>query len=273
MHNLNVAKSFLFVPGDRPERFEKARAAGAHAVIIDLEDAVAPEDKPAARKFIEAALSETDNKNVLIRINDAQSTFFGDDVALIKKLDVAGIILPKAHQDDVLTLSAQSVHPIWPLVETAQGVDEIKAISNTPQVTRFLLGTIDLSLQLGLDLQHPAGQTMMDHARFSLILNSTLSNLPQPVDGVFPELQNAEGLKKAALHARASGMGGMMCIHPSQVNVVNAVFSPDEQEIEWAQAVLEMAKNEKSSFQFRDQMIDKPILERAKKVLADQMFR
>ena len=268
MSDLNSARSFLFVPGDRPERFAKAAASGAHAIIIDLEDAVAPGDKVDARRNIIKYLDGTKDGNILVRINDAESTFYEGDLDVARHPNLSGVILPKANSRHVTELVYKLERSIWPLVETVQGVSEVDEFAQLPNVKRLLLGTIDLSLEMCLDMTHPGGKAMLDQARFKLVCASGLAAIASPIDGVFPSLEDQPGLVATAESARASGMGGMMCIHPRQIGAVHAAFSPSATDIEWAEAVIEASVGEKSSFRFRGQMIDKPVLDRARNVLA-----
>ena len=268
MSDLSTARSFLFVPGDRPERFAKAASTGAHAVIIDLEDAVAPEDKLAARSNIVSYLDSVADENILVRINDAESDFYSEDLCVARHPRLSGVILPKANKKHTAKLIDKLDRPIWPLIETVHGISDVGEIAQLPNVARLLLGTIDLSLEMGLDMNHPVGRAMLDQARFALVIASCMADLAAPVDGVFPSLEDEARLQDTAEHARAAGMGGMMCVHPRQINVVNEAFATSETELEWASAVLAAAVTEKSSFRFRGQMVDKPVLERAHSFLS-----
>ena len=270
MPNLKSARSFLFVPGDRPERFAKAAAAGAHAIIIDLEDAVSPETKVKARYHAQNFLDNAVSQDILIRINGTDSEFHDEDLALASHKNLAGIILPKAEAKSCSELTRRSGTPVWPLIETVHGLVDLREIVTLQNLGRLLLGTIDLSMDLGVDISHAASQSTLDTARFMLVSNSRLGNLPSPVDGVFTNLNDEIGLQRAAEHARASGMGGMMCIHPRQTKIINTAFSPNSSDFEWANAVLQASKTEKSSFQFRGQMVDKPVLARAQQILEAQ---
>ena len=268
MPDLDTARSFLFVPGDRPERFAKAAASGAHAVIIDLEDAVAPDAKASARRHIIAYLDEHDSRSVLVRINDAESSYFEDDLLLSSHPKIAGVILPKANERHTIELAHRLNQPVWPLLETVQGVSEARSLALAPNIGRLLLGTIDLSLEMGLQMDHPGGQAMLDQARFALVSASCLAGIAAPVDGVFADLDDMHGLAAAAQYARATGMGGMMCIHPRQIEHVHEGFAPHAVDLEWAEAVIEASLHEKSSFRFRGQMVDKPVLDRARRILS-----
>lgn len=180
---------------------------------------------------------------------------------------LSGVILPKADAESCFELVQNLENPVWPLIETVQGLVDLKEIVSRSNLGRLLLGTIDLSLDLGLDTAHPAGQTALDAARFMLVSNARLGNLPPPIDGVFTDLSDANGLQEAAEHAFASGMGGMMCIHPRQTSIVHTAFAPNQVNVEWAQAVVLASEEQKGSFQFRGKMVDKPVLDRAQGIL------
>ena len=267
MPDLKAARSFLFVPADRPERFAKAAASGAHAIIIDLEDAVSPDAKADARSNILEYLDGNRAGHVLVRINDAESPFYAGDLDVARHPNLAGTILPKANRRHTTELVYKLERPVWPLVETIQGISEVAEFSQLPNIGRLLLGTIDLSLEMGLDMGHAGGQAMLDQARFTLVAASGLADIAAPIDGVFPSLEDEEGLIAAAQYARAAGMGGMMCIHPRQTALVHDAFAPTAADLEWAQSVIDASVNEKSSFRFRGQMIDKPVLDRARGIL------
>lgn len=145
----SIARSYLFVPGNRPERFAKACAAGADAVIIDLEDAVPAAEKVAAREKV--ALWLAASHPVLIRINAAGSEWFGDDVELCRAPGVAGIVLPKAERVDDICLVAEGAAAIsiLPLIESAQGFWNVYALAQSPAVHRLVFGSIDFQVDSG----------------------------------------------------------------------------------------------------------------------------
>lgn len=265
---LATARSLLFVPGDRGERIPKALASDAHAVIVDLEDAVAPQSKADARAQVAAFVQAQPEARILLRINAATSPWFAEDLALAANPAIAGIVLPKADTASLERLAQGSQTPVWPLVETAEGIQQAAAIARCPGVVRLLLGTIDLALDLDLDTSCPGGQAMLDMARFQLVSASSAAGIAPPVDGVFPDLGDPDGLRATSSHARACGFGGMMCIHPKQAAAVNAAFTPEDSQIDWAQRVLAAAQGQPGAFQFEGQMIDSPVLARAARLLA-----
>jgi len=262
-----TAKSLLFVPGDREERLPKALASAADAVIVDLEDAVRPEDKPRARRGVATFLGSQPSGAVLLRINAIDSEWYAEDIALAGHSGVAGVVVPKADAAALAWARADVDTPLWPLVESAQGLQDLAAMARMPGVARMLLGTIDLGLELGLDEGQPGGRAMLDMARYHLVAASAAAGLAAPVDGVFADLGDAVGLTAAAAHARACGFGGMMCIHPGQTATVNAAFAPTPEQADWARRVLEAAEGQSGAFRFEGRMIDTPVLARAARLL------
>jgi citrate lyase subunit beta/citryl-CoA lyase len=147
-----LARSYLFVPGNRPERFAKAYAAGADAVIVDLEDAVPPTEKATARAAVAAWLAP--ERPVLIRINSAETEWFDDDLALCGAAGVAGIVLPKAERvEQIAAIKGRggTARQVLPLVETAQGFSIATALARCEAVQRVLFGSIDFQVDLGID--------------------------------------------------------------------------------------------------------------------------
>lgn len=267
MADTTPARSLLFVPGDRPERFAKAAQSGADAVILDLEDAVAEADKPAARDHVQRFLDRGSSGIFLLRINAVDTPHHQQDLTLTHHPALSGVVLPKAALAPLSRLAGQLPHEIWPLIETAQGLADARDIAALPQCARMLLGTIDLSLELGLDMTHPGGRAMLDQARFQLICAARLAGAAAPLDGVFPALSDDAGLQQAAEHAAAAGMGGMMCIHPKQLETIHRAFAPTAAQLDWARAVLAAAKEQPRSFAFQGEMVDQPVLERARRML------
>jgi len=261
------ARSLLFVPGDREARLPKALASAADAVIVDLEDAVSPGDKPGARRSVAAFLGGLPAASVLLRINAIDTAWYAEDMALAGHAAVAGIVLPKANAAALTRARSDVAAPIWPLVETAQGLQDLPDMAHVPGVARLLLGTVDLALDLGIDAAHPGGRSMLDMARYHLVGASAAAGLAPPVDGVFTDLGDADGLTAAADHARACGFGGMMCIHPAQAATVNQAFAPSEELLDWARRVQQAAEGQNGAFRFEGQMIDKPVLQKAARLL------
>jgi len=259
-----VARTYLFVPGTRPDRFAKALAAGAHAVIIDLEDAVAPADKETARAAVAAALPLP--QPVLVRINAAGTPWFDDDLRLCRRAGIGGVVLPKAEDPAVVERIRAAVGPdaaIYPLIETAQGLWNALAIARAAGVTRLLFGSIDFQVDLGV------ADDELTHYRSQLVLISRLAELPAPVDGVTTAIDDAAALARDVARARALGFGGKLCIHPRQVGPVNAAFRPGADEIAWAQRVVAAdAAAGDAAVAVDGRMVDRPVLLKARRILA-----
>ncbi|WP_208280730.1 HpcH/HpaI aldolase/citrate lyase family protein [Massilia oculi] len=264
-----MPRSYLFVPGNRPERFDKACAAGADAVIVDLEDAVPFADKAAAREAVAAWLSPA--KPVLVRVNGADTDWFTDDLALCRVPGVAGVVLPKAEQaGDIARLRAAGATAVLPLIESATGIDHLRAIVSARGVQRLMFGSIDFQLDLGI----PGEREELLFFRSQLVLASRLAGLAAPVDGVSTALDDADRLADDARHARQMGFGAKLCIHPKQVQAVNRCFTPGAHELAWAGRVLEAAALANGAAVALDgKMIDRPVILRAQAIVDAHALR
>jgi citrate lyase subunit beta/citryl-CoA lyase len=261
-----VQRSLLFVPGARPERFDKALAAGASAVIVDLEDAVAPADKDAARAALAAWLRP--ERPVIVRINGADTPWFGDDLALCGRPGVAAVMCPKAERADTLaTLRAAGAPALLPLVESAAGLAALGALAAAPGVWRLVFGSIDLQLDLGL---RDATEDELLPFRLQLVLASRLAGIAAPIDGVSTALGDEQQLRDDVQRARRLGFAGKLCIHPRQVALVNRHLAPSADETAWAQRVLAAAGAAGGAAVAVDgKMVDKPVLLRAEAILRE----
>jgi citrate lyase subunit beta/citryl-CoA lyase len=263
--------SYLFVPGNRPDRFAKACAAGADAVIIDLEDAVAPSDKAAARDALANWLgSEEAHANkvpILVRINCINSGCFGDDLRLCRTPGIAGVVLPKAERvADVAAASPGT--PVYPLIETMTGFSHITELAAAPRVSRLLFGTIDFKLDMGID----GDRDELLFFRSQIVLASRMAGLLPPVDGVTVELDDYAKIEDDANYARRIGFGGKLCIHPNQVPVVNRSFMPSQQRIDWANRILHAAEAAGGGAVAVDgKLIDRPVVVMAQRVIEETL--
>jgi citrate lyase subunit beta / citryl-CoA lyase len=263
--------TYLFVPGNRPERFAKAMASGADRVILDLEDAVAPADKAQARAAIAswvATLAESERARLLVRINDAASPWHADDVLWLQPSSIENIMLSKCeHTAQIANVFAHlpAGATVVPLIETARGVLAAVAIAQAANVSRLAFGSLDYVLDLDL----PGPGFALDSAATAVALASRAAGLPAPVAGVTPEL-DADQVRTDLSHARALGFGAKMCIHPAQVAVVREAFRPDAPSLAWAQRVVQQwhAGNGAGAIQVDGKMVDKPVLLRAERILA-----
>lgn len=257
-----LPRSYLFVPGNRPERFAKACASGADMVIIDLEDAVAPIDKDSARNALSAWLS--DERQVLIRVNSVDTTWFKHDLALCTLPGVAGVILPKAERvEDIDTLKRAGVTTIIPLIETATGFQNVHALASSAGVQRLMFGSIDFQLDLGISGERDA----LLYFRSQLVLVSRLTGILSPVDGVTTAIDDEAVLTDDTRYAKALGFGAKLCIHPRQVGIVNTCFTPSAAEIEWAERVLSTVSHQTGAVSVDGTMVDKPVIIKAQRIL------
>lgn len=262
------ARSWLFVPGSRPERFDKALAAGADAVVIDLEDAVAPADKHGARDAVAAWLRH--RHAVVLRINSADSPWFDADLALCGRPGVAGIMVPKAEHVTTLAAVAQAgAQALMPLVESAAGIAALDALAAAPGVQRLAFGSIDLQADLGM---REATEDELLCFRTAIVLSSRRAGIGAPIDGVTTAIDDAARLQVDVQRARRLGFCGKLCIHPKQVAAVNALFAPSTEEVSWARRVLDAAAAAGGTAIAVDgKMVDRPVLLRAESILREAM--
>lgn len=260
-------RSFLFVPGSRPERFEKARGSGGDAVILDLEDAVAPEDKDVARQQVAAWLAP--ERPVLVRINASSTPYYAQDAELGKMRGVAGIVLPKAESaHDVIDLISRIKRkiPLYPLIESARGMWNALEIAKAPCVRQLLFGTLDFGADMNME---PEGDGL-DTFRAQLTMISRIAGILAPVDGVTPSIDNDELLQAVTKKAKRLGFAGKLCIHPRQVSIVNRTFAPSDAELEWARRVLQAFGNANGAAVAVDgKMVDRPVFLKAQNILDD----
>lgn len=259
------ARSILFVPGDRPERFEKAAASGADMVILDLEDAVLPDGKAGARDRIHDALAAIDAPRFVVRVNSLGTDWHGDDVRALAGLPgLTGLMLPKAEgPEDFATMRSAKV-PMHALVETVRGVLNLPALCATEGLVRLSFGTVDFQVDAGID----GDGVEIDAVRTMMVLHSKAAGLEAPVDGVSTDLADIEGLARDAARSRRFGFGGKLCVHPRQVATVNAAFAPSATDVDWAERVMTALDGAHGAVAVDGKLIDKPIVDRARQVLA-----
>jgi len=262
-------RSALFVPATRPDRFSKAIASGADAVIVDLEDSVPPDRKPEAREALGQYVEAHPGDALWVRINDGTTRWFEDDLALCRSLpSVVGIVLPKAQKAEHVYIVSGAGKPLMPVIESAAGVRELDRIAAANGVARLSFGILDLMVELGTHPNTPAARFLLNQLRFQILVASRMHGLASPLDSVYADFSDLEGLAETAGMARDMGFGGMLCIHPAQVPVVHGVYRPSEQDLDWARRVVAHA-DETGEYAFRldDRMVDRPLIERARRML------
>lgn len=257
------AVTWLFVPGDRPERFGKAAASGADVVVLDLEDAVAPERKEDARRHVCAWVAE--GHECAVRVNAPGTRWHTGDLAALSGSGCA-VMLPKADDPVAVREVAEMLGgspTLIALVETARGVLNARGIAAIPAVARLAFGSFDLTAELGVD---PADREALAQARGALVLASAAAGVPGPVDGVTSDLGDEDLLTEDVGYARRLGFTGKLCVHPKQVAVAAAALRPNEHETRWARQVVDAAAGGGVAA-VGGRMVDKPVLDRARRIL------
>ncbi len=265
--NPALPATYLFVPGDRPERFGKAVAAGADAVIIDLEDAVAPEKKAVAREACAQFWKDYRAElPLLIRINDAQTAWFEADLELVKSAGISGVVLSKTESAAQLARVAAAQPAggsIIALVETARGIVNLEEIVAAPGVQRLGFGTLDYAIDLGL----PDDERGLLYPSCRMAIASRAAGIGSPVAGVTTALDDEARLLADFAFARACGFGAKLCIHPRQLAPLKRALAPGDAEIDWAKRVLAALAGGKAAVQVDGRMVDRPVMLKAEDIL------
>ncbi|MBL4811497.1 MAG: CoA ester lyase [Rhodobacteraceae bacterium] len=263
MVSLDKIRAPLFVPATRPDRFEKAAASGCDAIILDLEDAVNPEEKNAARDALRCDFTDLP---VLVRINGTASSHHLADMNAVLQLPIAGVVLPKSEICEATdqTIARLKRHaPVLALIETARGMVQAQDLAMHDGIERFIFGSLDYCVDLGC--AHDAD--LLLPARMALVMASRLGALAAPIDGVTTDLSDMSTTRADAMNAKRLGMGGKLCIHPKQIAPVMQSFKSSEARIDWAKKVLALAAGVSI---LNGQMVDEPVRQEARAVLAAQ---
>ena len=255
----SLPRAPLFVPGDKPSLFAKAAVSDADAIIIDLEDAVAPAAKETARTAI---LSHgVTAVPVIVRINAAGTVWHGEDLAVLASANIAAVMLPKAESCAVIETCGHT-HPVIALIESAAGLAGLSNLAGASGLAGFAFGSLDYALDL--DCQ-PDWEPLLG-ARSELVLRSRLAGLPGPIDGVTPDLSDPEAAGRDAARARALGFKGKLAIHPKQVTPLLAAMRPTADEIAWAERIVAVAGHAAVA-SVDGAMVDAPVIARARRIL------
>ena len=267
----SLPRSYLFVPGNRPERFAKALASGADAVVMDLEDAVAPDAKLAARAAIgawAAAASPAERARVMVRINEAASPLFAGDLQMLAATGLHAAMLPKAESPAQVQalVAALPGAQVLALIETAAGLHGVDALARSAGVVRLAFGTLDFALDLDLDIsEQPDG---LADAASRIALASRLAGLPAPVAGVTPQIADPARLLADLAWSRRFGFGAKLCIHPNQLAPLHAALAPSALALDWARRVLAADAAQPGAAQLDGRMVDRPVVLQALRTLA-----
>jgi len=254
----------LYVPGDRPDRFEKAAGSGTQLVIIDLEDAVAPDRKAFARDEVVTWLASRsfDDVRIDVRVNAGDA----DDLAAVATLDpTIGIRVPKVESPTDIDAVAAVVgsREIAALVETAVGVESLGPIASHPAISGLSLGEADLASDLGTQ-----DHSVLDWVRIRLLVAARAAGLPAPMMSVYPAISDLDGLRIATERGRDMGFVGRTAVHPSQLPVIAAAFRPSADDIAWATDVLDITAFGGVGRLPSGDMVDPAMRGRAERILA-----
>ena len=268
--SLRQPVTYLFVPANRPERYQKAMASGADVVIVDFEDAVAPEQKASARTaFVDWANAReaigAASPQIAVRLNDALSTHYRDDVAAAIGARVSVVMLPKcehAAQIDALRDAVGADVEIIALVESARGVQNIREIAEASGTSRIAFGSIDFAVDVDVDSE----AAMLEHVSVDIALASRAAEISPPIAGVTVAI-DAAAVEADMRAARGLGFGGKLCIHPKQLEGVRAALRPSEDEILWARRVLLATASSAGAVRVDGEMVDRPVVLKAQRIL------
>jgi Citrate lyase beta subunit len=259
-----LGPALLFCPADRPDRYAKA-AQRSPAVILDLEDAVAPADKAAAR---EALLAQPlDPARTIVRVSAVGSEDFAADLAALQKTRYRTVMLAKASSAE--HVDSLRGYEVIALCETAAGVLAAPSIAAHPFVVALMWGAEDLVASLGgTGSRDPSGRyrEVASHARAAVLLAAGAHG-KAAIDAVHVAIDDLDGLAAEAEDAAASGFAASACIHPGQVEVILGAYRPSPDDVAWARAVIAASEGQNGAFRFQGRMIDEPVLRHAAEVL------
>jgi len=272
MASLQTARSFLFAPGSEERKLVRALDSGADAVVADLEDAVAPAAKASARDLATRVMAEAADAVRLVRVNGVGTEWHDADVAAVAGAAVDGVVVPKATAAAVRAVGDRLDLPIVAIVETAGGLREAFAIASDTRVVVLLLGAVDLGLELGLEPRDDGHEILF--ARSSLVVDSAAAGLRGPVDRVWLDVRDLEGLARDCHVGRSLGFRGKALVHPDQVAPTHEAFAPSADELRRAREIVaayEQAVGDVRGVVALDgEMIDVPVVERARELLSDE---
>ncbi|MCJ2024015.1 HpcH/HpaI aldolase/citrate lyase family protein [Methylobacterium sp. J-067] len=280
---MSLYRSFLFAPGNHARRTEKALSLGADAVILDLEDACPAAEKIATRAVVVEALQRPRKARGYVRVNPLSTEYgYGDIVATVRA-GVDGLVIPKIERADELRTAVwlveqiereQGLEPgaldLLPIIETGIGLANVRAIAEAgTRVHRLAFGAGDFTLDL--DIAWSADEAEFAPYRAAMVLASRAAGLEPPIDTVWVNLPDTDGFARSAARARAMGFQGKLCIHPDQITMVHAAFSPSADQITWATKVVaafeEAERTGSAAIRVDGQFIDYPFVYKARRIL------
>lgn len=283
-----IIRTALFVPGNRPDRIDKAINAGADAVIIDLEDAVALSQKKDAGITAKDKVRQYGRDNfIIVRVNSDVSGFLQENLEEIVVPGLSGVMLPKVEKaSDIETINQLLTHEeknkgikigtvaVFPLIESALAIQDVFVVISTKTEPERLFtaafGAADYTMDMGIEITKDGTELIYPRSRIAVACRS--AGLRPPLDTPFMiDIKDVESLKVDARRAKQIGFGGKLCIHPIQIGPCNQIFSPTQQEIDYAKKIIEVfEKAEKSgtaAVQLEGKFIDYPVVERSRRIL------
>jgi citrate lyase subunit beta/citryl-CoA lyase len=284
---MELIRSWMFVPGHRQRMIDKAFGLNADAIMLDIEDGVAPNEKDAARKNIAESLGREKAPGSparYVRINAIGHARMDADLEAVIRPGLEGLVCPKVDTPDEVRKIDAILHDKEPknnlkkssvklliAIESPRGLLNAPAIAATsPRVAGLLFGAEDFGREIGLPTVREGEARDLIHARSSMVIAAASSHV-QAVDGVWVDLNDSQGLSGFARQSRQLGFSGMSCIHPSQVDAINTTFSPTAEEIDYCRKVLQAFEEANArgdgSIAFGGQLIDRPIVERARRTI------
>ncbi|WP_157157360.1 CoA ester lyase [Diaminobutyricimonas sp. LJ205] len=263
---MTLGPAILFCPADRPDRFEKA-ARAADAVILDLEDAVAAADRPAARAYV--AASTLDPASTIVRVNAVDTVEHALDLETLSGAPFRTLMLAKAESAAQLDHLHEADYSVIALCETAAGIENVSEIARHPAVVALMWGAEDLIVSMAGRSSRFTDGRYRDVARYarSRLLVAAAAAGKDAIDAVHVDIADVAGLRAESEDAAQSGFAATACIHPAQANVIREAYGVGFEEREWAEAVLAEARIAPGVFRFRGRMIDEPILRQARRIV------
>jgi len=275
----------LFVPADKEKMLLKINDLKADVVILDLEDAISLNHKQFARDLVKKHFPNI-KKPTIVRINSLETDEYSLDMQLVAELaafdSFRGIMLPKALSKNTIKQVSNRLQevekeaeinkkvPIIPLIESALGIKNAYEIASADErIIRLAFGGVDFVSDI--DAQATLDEHELLYARSEIIISSRSAGLDKPIDTVYVNFKDTEGFRSNCSYVKSLGFGGKLLIHPLQVNTANQVFSPSKVEVEEAREIIDNVKaNEHlGTFQLNGKMVDKPVIEKAKRILHD----
>ncbi len=284
---MNLIRSWMFVPGHRQRMIDKALGLNAYAIMLDIEDGVAPNEKDAARKNIAESLGREKTLGAparYVRINAIGHSRMDADLEAVVRPGLEGLVCPKVDTPDEVRRVDAILNDKEPKSNLAKGsvklliaIESPRGLLNAPaiaaaseRIVGVIFGAEDFGREIGLPAVREGEARDLIYARSAIVIAAASAHV-QPIDGVWVDLNDSDGLLGFAKQSRQLGFSGMSCIHPSQVAAINTVFSPTAEEIEYCQKVLQAFEEANArgdgSIAFGGQLIDRPIVERARRAI------